>query len=54
MSARGWSLAWIMKYNGEVTVGLAHNSESAVNWIYAWAGTLGQEFNERVVRTEVK
>ena len=40
--------------NGEVTVGLAHNSESAVNWIYAWAGTLGQEFNERAVRTEVK
>ena len=40
--------------NGEVAVGLAHNSESAVNWIYAWAGTLGQEFNEREVRTEVK
>ncbi len=40
--------------NGEVTVGLAHNSELAVNWIYAWAGTLGQEFNERQVRTEVK
>ena len=27
--------------NGVVTVGLAHSSESAVNWIYAWAGTLG-------------
>ena len=40
--------------DGEVTVGLAHNSESAVNWIYAWAGALGQEFNERQVRTEVK
>ena len=40
--------------DGEVTVGLAHNAESAVNWIYAWAGTLGQEFNEREVRTEVK
>ena len=40
--------------NGEVTVGLAHNSELAVNWIYAWAGTLGQEFNEPEVRTEVK
>ena len=40
--------------NGEVTVGLAHSSESAVNWIYAWAGTLGQEFNESEVRSEVK
>ena len=40
--------------NGEVTVGLAHSSESAVNWVYAWAGTLGQEFNETEVRSEVK
>ena len=44
--------------DGEVTVGLAHSSghspESATNWIYAWVGTLGQEFNEREVRTEVK
>ncbi len=40
--------------NGEVTVGLAYSSESAVNWIFAWAGTLGQEFNERQVRTEAK
>lgn len=39
--------------NGEVTVGLAHNSESVVNWIFAWTGTLGQEFNEREVSNEV-
>lgn len=33
---------------------MVHSPESAVNWIYAWAGTLGQEFNEREVHTEVK
>jgi len=40
--------------NGEVTIGLAHTSESAVNWIIAWAGTLGQEFHKRKVRSEAK
>ncbi len=39
---------------GEVTVGLAHSAESAVNWIFAWAGALGQEFNESEVRNEAR
>ncbi len=40
--------------DGEVTVGLAHSAESADNTIFAWAGTLGQVFDEREVTTEVK
>lgn len=40
--------------NGEVTVGLAHNAESAANWIFAWTGTLGQVFDENEVTNEVK
>ncbi|MDE0066432.1 MAG: S-layer homology domain-containing protein [Acidimicrobiaceae bacterium] len=39
---------------GEITVGLAHSAGSAVNWIYAWAGALDQEFNESEVRSEVR
>lgn len=40
--------------DGEVAVGLAHSTGSAVDWIYAWAGALGQEFHETDVRTEAK
>lgn len=31
---------------GVVRIGLAHNTQPGVGWVYAWTGTLGQRFEE--------
>ena len=39
---------------GEVRVGLAHNPQPALDWIYAWAGAQGQEFDNDEVRAQAR
>lgn len=39
---------------GEVRVGLAHSARPVLNWIYAWAGDDGREFDDDEIQTQAR